>query len=68
MDLRIERLNEVVLNLTTNDGEYEMRLQVEDCDEEPTLSSINNEQKQIVTIRMPINGMMLYKKKGEVKS
>lgn len=64
MDLRVERLNEVSLNLTTNDGEYEMRLQVEQNSKEiPTFSCVTNERERIVTIRMPINGMMIYKRR-----
>lgn len=66
MDLQVERLNEVSLSLTTNDGEYVMRLQVEQNPKEiPTFSCATNERERIVTIRMPINGMIIYKKYKE---
>ena len=63
MDLKIERLNELVLNLTTNDGEYEMKLLVDQCSKgEPTMKCVKQEREQIVTVRVPLKGMMLYKK------
>lgn len=63
MDLKIERLNELVLNLTTNDGEYEMKLLVDQCSkEEPTMKCVKQEKEQIATVRVPLKGMMLHKK------
>lgn len=68
MELIIERLNEVVLIVMTNDGEYEMTFSVDqEAAEKSTLQFAKDDVKKSISINMPFSGMVLKKQTDKMK-
>lgn len=62
MDLIIEKLNEVKLNVTTNDGEYVMTFKADQsCADKPTIQFCQDDNYKKMSINMPFDGMTLCK-------
>lgn len=62
MDLIIESLNKVKLHVSTNDGDYEMEIQVDEKSIEPsTMRFSKDDTSKVVSINMPFSNMVLRK-------
>lgn len=62
MDLIIESLNKIKLNISTNDGDYEMEIQTDEQSIEPsTMCFSKDDINKVVSINMPFRGMILRK-------
>ena len=62
MDLIIESLNKIKLNISTNDGDYEMEIQTDEQSIEPsTMCFFFFFINKVVSINMPFRGMILRK-------
>lgn len=62
MDLIIESLNKIKLNVSTNDGDYEMEIQADEQSIEPsTMCFSKDDINKVVSINMPFKGMILRK-------
>lgn len=62
MDLIIESLNKIKLDVSTNDGDYEIEIQVDEQSIEPsTMCFSKDDINKVVSINMPFRGMILRK-------
>lgn len=62
MDLIIESLNKIRISVSTNDGDYEIEIQVDEQSIEPsTMCFSKDEINKVISINMPFKGMLLRK-------
>lgn len=60
MDLIIESLDKIRLNVSTNDGDYEMEIQADKQSIEPsTMCFSKDDMNKVISVNMPFSGMIL---------